>query len=516
MRLTSIAIVLLCVSAFVSCRTSEPRSGGPSSFSQAFETFESRRGDDGSAKPRGTLVDYESEILVQPDIERLSEMAGRPGGEPTAEIKALESRSSEIEDITELLRQIADYEEESLDYFTEHHEEGTVLQDDPRWRSFTTKQRDIVTRLRDLVYIYVNQTTYEGKWNWEEEDDETRLGIDMADVNRANTQVSEIYGKLAPTTTDSANNLHVRYDREQITELVNTLNDVMKSRIRTLERAILEESPEASLEMEAALLRGKERVPVSITPYTTVAGVGRGEKSGRVGIPSAEDVARVQKEYEAYAELADAINELIDIAGDDAKLRELRDQVLAALKQTTKRIGDGIEDELERIVDEGELAPIHDAARAVRDEIESIRQSVEALVEAAPSSDPIRLANQGLALLNGIRSGGLLDKIDTFTDEVANLPASISEASKSLVEATKKLLVSEAEQFRAALQDLGEDHPNTAAARVNLGESMVASGQREDGLAKMRAGVDGLVAALGEEHPDVADARSQLTAALGG
>lgn len=437
--------IALCLSlgALAACRSTHPAADGPQPFSRAFEAYETRRGSDSTGKPKTTLIDYDSEILVRPDRGRLAAVAGLGGAStPSAEIARAQERLADVGRIEAVLSSIAQYEEESQRFFTDDFAEGMVLQDDARWRSLTEKQLEIVVSLKNLVYIYLNQTRYDGKWNWSASDP-AAMGIAESEVPEAFASVDPLYRKLSPTADT--------FDPAEVTKLVNETTRALRERIAELERAILQDSPKATLEMEAALLRNKERLPVSITPYTIVEGVGRGEKSQRVGIPSQEDVERVQKEYEAYSELADSINELVEIAGDKEKLKELRDGILNALRTLAENLGNGLEAELKELIETPELAAVRADAEAVLAELEAVLGAVRELRDGASSSDPITLSNDAITVLARIRDGGLQTKLATLVAGLGALPATLPETARALAASVASLAEAEATQLEAAL-----------------------------------------------------------------
>jgi len=449
MRLHPVAPVVACLilATFSACSSPPPRSEGPVSLARAFETYETRRGSDSVETPRGTLVDYDSEILVRPDRGRLATVAALHGSSgPSDEVARLRGRISDVRQLLEpVLASIAEYEEESRSFFTNDFADGMVLQDDVRWRSFTEKQRDIVISLKGLVYAYVNATEYDGRWNWKASDF-AEMGLTEAEVDEANDKVTARFARISPTGDT--------YVAAEVTRLVNEFSEILGERIADLERTVLEDARDATLEMEAALLRGKERVPVTITPYTLVEGVGRGDKSPRVGIPSQEDVELVQQEFEANAELADSINELIDLAGDEERLRELRDGLLDALETLARDLREGLEAGLQRLIDEPALAAIQADAEAVRDELRAILDAVRALRDSATGADPITLTNNAFAVIARIRDGGLTSKLEGLAGKFADLPEDLAPTVDELVDSTEELARTEAAQLVQALQSM--------------------------------------------------------------
>jgi hypothetical protein len=359
-RLTAVLLTGLVLGA---CRSSErdKSSDQPQSFARAFEVYETRRGSDDTEQPDWTLVDYDSDILVRPDRVLIAEAittdpAPAPGVTADAvslRVAAIEEQLAEIDGLDRTLRLIAEYERESADFFTNDFDEGRILSDDASWKKVLDKELQVIEHLATVAEVFVSQTEYDGR---RPDRDALQFGPDdvvpedvETDVLAYQDAVSAVYDRMAPPTNAGAVDefgLDVPAERDtfdpaEVTRVVNETTALLRDRITELEVAVLKRAPKADVEMEAALLRGSERLPVSIAPYFLVEGVGRGDKPARIGIPSKADIARVQKGYEAYGELSDSINELAKIAGDKEKRKEFRDAALDALETFAKDLAEG-------------------------------------------------------------------------------------------------------------------------------------------------------------------------------
>ncbi|MEO6593626.1 MAG: hypothetical protein ABIP94_02610, partial [Planctomycetota bacterium] len=217
---------------------------------------------------------------------------------------------------------------------------------------------------------------------------------------------------------------------------------------------VLAKAPKAALEMEANLLRGEQRLPVTISPYTIVEGVGRGGKSPRVGVPGKADIDRVQKGYESYAELSKSINQLKGLAKDEKQLRKLATQLALAIKQAASNLKAGLQDRLNTIVsgDAAKLGAIHAAAKALKDELEALQATWKTFADGAPAADPITLARSVSTLARQLEAPSLQTKITTFVDSLAGIPVDLDLATKELLRDTGQQLAKEKDALLGVLK----------------------------------------------------------------
>lgn len=366
---------------------------GYTSVSSSFQSYETRRGETNAiSNPPKNLVDYESVVEIKPDRAALSRAIGLgPTKEQSREISLLQEQIKAIrKDIRIVLGLVESYERF---YASFDPSKATQLKYVELW----TKQLAIVSQLKTNIHEYVNQRYYYGKWNYNA-DDESKLGISLEESDVANDHVSSIYNRIAPSASN--------YSPDAITEFLNEYISLLNDKIEKYELALIKDN--AQLEMEAKLVRGKEQIPVTISPYTKVAGSGRGQKSKRIGIPSEEDTKRVADEYKAYNELAKTINVILDKSTEE-NIKNLQRDIVTALSNSFSSVTNSLLTELNDITNTNDttLAVYKADAQAIIDKTKAVKKQIETLIKSASADTPIspvEVAAEATTIVAGIEA----------------------------------------------------------------------------------------------------------------
>lgn len=443
------------------CRTAKQDTDGHLDrpmVASSFEIRESRQGSRSSTRPEGRLVDYESQITVLVDRDELARTIGVTGGtDPslgTSEVSRLDREIAElqqqlavVDELRPVLETILEAERAAARYFERDATTERLAQEDPDWREMSEKQLEVVNQLDRLAQIHVNYSSFEGEHDWDAEPEEGSAEGER--VVQANMEHDELYRRMAPPPRETGGRR--TYDAAAVAEVLDQTSELLRERVAGIERAVLEKAPKATLEMEAHLVRDRP-LEVTISPYTIVEGVGRGKKSSRVGLPGEEDLARVQAGYEAHAELAEALNELGDLARDDERLEQVQEQLLDTLGRAGRKLLEDLEADLDALLarQEPELADLQEQAEDIRKEVRALARAVRDLRDTAPRLAPPTLAERALEMLDLLRGNQLRGKVEEL---VASLGGTLEQASGEL----RTVLETTRADLRQSLQDLGNE-----------------------------------------------------------
>ncbi|MEM1447864.1 MAG: hypothetical protein AAGI22_02065 [Planctomycetota bacterium] len=454
-RAISLAALTLAVA---SCQTQEERShhGPPATFVESFEILETRKRGKPTLSPRSNLIDYDSVLTVRPDrvkLARLISLDGATDGrlsrseidELDARVRAARERLESTDGLRSIAEQIARYESEALAYFGEL-EAGTVANADVEYERLLKERAAIIVALRELAKTYVETVVMKRPIQWNPDVDNLPSADESAVIQEANEQHDLVYGRMAPNPNGDRN----RYVASEVTDVINELIAVLRGEVEAAEAAILEKAPKATLQITAGVVRGKDERQITISPYQTVENQQRSTKSSRIGIPSDEDIAEVQKGYEAYDRLADAFNEVKVVVRDEAAMKKLRDQFVAELKAATKRLSDRLLKDLQSVIEleDDSLADVQTAASAVVEELRKLKVQLE-LIDG--SQDPIQLVTLTTQILDGLKGGGLIQKVEALQVALAGVGLVDANGTKVLIDRVKASVEAEAGSLAKAL-----------------------------------------------------------------
>lgn len=427
-------------------------------FAGAFDVLETRPGTKGAVAPRTTLVDYASQITVQPDRPALEQLISEGqtvdralGRAERAELDArIQEASRKLESLDELavvIERIGAYEEATVRYYAQL-ETDRVLQDDPGFQDLAQRRGDIMEALRNLAYLHYESVVVGHAVDWTEPEDEDSPEAEA--LVRRKDERSAMYTLMAPDPQGAPN----QYDAAQVTRVLNETLKVLHGNVEELERALVARAPKAEIEMEAALYRGRESIPISITPYTVVEGIDRGKKSPRVGIPGPDELKRVQETYAAYEECANALNELKETFGTEGALDDLLKAFREQLRESAARLRDGLLADLAKAADlDGpRFEAIRTHAIALKQQLEDLEREVRALSEA---SGPVEFTRLVVALLEELRSsraGRIAGEIEKLRSALKELPADLEGDVRALLERLKASVDAEADHVLDALE----------------------------------------------------------------
>lgn len=467
--------IAIAAALLVACSTTQDtkHADGPKSLSRSFAVLETRRGSEETKEPRSTLVDYESEILVQPDRDALvralgarsesdTELRSEKVAELDARIDSLRRNLEVVRKLTPIVEEIADYERDAGAFYADI-EEGVEIQALPGWKNLNEQRRSVIDALDTLTRIYVSESRFDGAIDWDYDPGDVPEEAILEDpmlqmLEKANPEHDRLYATMAPPLDGEP----ARYDAVEVTRVLNRTTKLVRDRIAELEEAILAKAPKAELEMEASIVRDDKRLPITIAPYTIVQGVDRGKKAPRVGLPSREDIERVREEYEAYDELADALNDLAEIAGDSERLDELRDGLKKALRSAAEALADGLESDLDAILEETDegLADVRDTARTLRSEIRSLVERARALRD---QDDLEALLDGARALVDELRGDGVKAALAAFVEALEGVPETLSEGARALVDRAQLRATTE---WRSLVEALAGDRATAPLAEL--------------------------------------------------
>lgn len=421
----------------VAAACSSPPDRQPADLARAMRVSERRSGQADAQRIEHGLVDYESAVLVDPNRDLLSAVVGNGDRARAAHIDALHQRLQRAhETLLPLLGEIKAFDAALRELLSRPHP-STPLVDDPAWQAMTKLQTGLVEALAPAIKDYVSLRFFDGTW------DPSIAPTTDAERERfasASERVGETYVRIAPRGDLFVGSELVRF--------VNQYTAVLRERIATFDQVVEAIAASAKLEMEAEIQRGRERLPVSITPYTVVSGVHRGNKSDRIIVPGKADLERIEANYSAYGRLAAAINDLRKLDGRQA-WRDFADRAL----QTIKAAVDKLEAELNAVIalSKPELQAGIALARELREVAKAIRDDVTALHPKL--SDPGALVGGAARLLARVRDDAVpaAQKLAAALSKVGEL----DEVARPLVDTLMKSLAGAIAELPRDLAKLG-------------------------------------------------------------
>lgn len=430
MRAHITVLYLVATAAITSCTTTDPtrpvKVAARKTIAKSFDVREIRRGSDIEGRPRSTLIDYEAAMVFRP---RRSDLASAiaVGLETNtslsrSEVAAINSKIDQTSDalkaidgMRSLVEQLTDYETQVVAFYARNLAPTTLVQDDKTWQKLKELQGNIVARLVDLSTTYVSFRLHEGQLRRE------ALPEDAEDeIDRIYTLMSPSLPPGAPSGTSQG------FAPEEVAKYLNQTTALLTERLQSLADLVLKKSPQATLDMEAHLLRGEEKLPVTISPYTIVEGLGRGSKSPRIGIPSKQDLQKVQASYERYQQLSASINELRDLANDKEQLRALKIDLKATLGAAVRKLQQGLQKQVDLIIDaeSGTIGSIQTTAKIVREDLRELRAAWEAFADDVPT-DAALLAKAVSDLLSQLQQGSLRANLTELGQALSELPENL-------------------------------------------------------------------------------------------
>lgn len=417
-------------------------------MADAFTYAEKSPQSSGYAPLERRLVDYESTVLVEPDAKKLRQVLGERG--PTEQVSAVESKEAGIRFLTDTLTPslegIVDLQRRSQKALDAPVRLGEALSDDLGWRAIAQEQLAAVKMLETLVHLEVSSELFDGRWD--PTVDLSEAPLSEVEMESAIDRVNSIYARLSPRANE--------FDVPAITELTNELHARLIEQLGELERALDENTPQVG--MEATLVRGDERLPISIEPYSRVDGVGRGAKSKRVGIPNKQDLERVRKAYDEYAKLAKSIEELRKIANDKRALAAARAKLVEQIRAHVKSACTSIRAELDKLASEPAFTSVQAAVTQLIADTTRIAEAVERLGSGAQANDGQAVATAAFELIELIGSLDVVGDLDRMVTALEQLEAALPAAAKQLSQSVREILSAE---WKKLSVDLAND-PATA------------------------------------------------------
>lgn len=394
------------------------------------------------------LIDYESTVLVEPDAEKLRKVLGARG--PAVQSESVESKQAGIEFLTQTLTPslegLVDLQRRSQKALEAPVRANEALSDDADWRAIAQEQLATVKMLETLVHLEVSSELFEGRWD--PKVDLADAPLSEVEMESAVDRINSIYARLSPQANEFA--------VPAITELTNELHARLLERLGELERALDENTPQVG--MEATLVRGDQRLPISIEPYSRVEGVGRGAKSKRVGIPNKQDMERVRKAYDEYAKLAKSIEELRKIANDKRALAAARAKLVEQIRARLKSACASIRSELDKLASEPAFASVQAAVAKLIADTTRIADAVERLGNGAQANDGKAVATAASDLIELIGTLDVVGDLDRLVKALEQLENALPAAAKQLSKSAREILGNE---WKKLLDDLAND-PATA------------------------------------------------------
>jgi len=428
-------------------------------ISTAFDVLEVRAGSKSAVEPDSRLVDYESSVVVRPDKVALAELIPQASDADASlrrsrvealdrDIAAAEALVARMGELAKVVDTIADYERAALDLYRDV-EAGSAKASDPRYGELAERREVLAPALQLLASTYVEAVEVGAAIDWKARPDEGTAEDELLTANKAKRDA--IYRRMAPPSQFQRN----RFVASEVTAILNETTAALQAQLEKLQSAVAEKAPKAEVEMEAALVRDGERKPITIAPYTIVAGENRGAKSQRVGVPGKADAKRVRDGFEANAELSGAINGLAQTLGDEESRQALLDGAVAQLKGAADRLRDQLLADVKAVgEEEGPIPSARDAARALRDSLVGFERDLRAVLAAPDAAAKLKAA---LALVDELRGGRLKTLVGQFNalkDALPDVGDAVQTEADKIAKRLNAALEAEAASFQSALNDV--------------------------------------------------------------
>ncbi len=469
MKVTRHALLVSLALAGASCaQTPDGVRGG---LSTGFHVYETRQGSGVTRAPGGGLVDYDSGVTLRPDPQRLRELLGAAQGVDASlsrsELQALDTRIDEaearlqrFEDLGPLVDELASYAE-SVQRFALEHREGTRLLESPSYREMLQRRQAIIDELASLAWIYVESVEFPDSGFSEFTDPLVLTDGQFAAYSVVKQSQVDVYGTMAVAPMGNV----PRYDAEAVVTLLEQTQRSLNTEVLELEAAILKKAPKVQVEMEAHLMRGKQPLPVSITPYTIVEGVTRGKKSPRIGLPNADEQEKVQQGYALSRDVATAFNNVKDATSDEGSKKALFDALAKGLESAAQAVADSLlsslSDTARLAAKDGSAAALQTKVAAVKAAAKPLEDRTQSLVDAVDAlgdeDDPLRFLRSLTSIVAQLSPAPWKAEYGTLKQAVKDLADDVGTAtglapdSVAIFAALEQAVEAGADEFEAAL-----------------------------------------------------------------